>query len=44
MLIVRGSKSEKTNALLNLIKEQDDYDLIEKVYLYAKDLNKQKSF
>ena len=34
MLIVGGSGSGKTNALLNLIKEQDDFD---KMYLYAKD-------
>ena len=31
-----GSGSEKTNALLNFIKEQDDID---KIYLYAKDLS-----
>ena len=31
--------SEKTNALLNLIKEQGDID---KIYLYAKDLSKAK--
>ena len=30
---------EKTNALLNLINEQDDID---KIYLYAKDLSKLK--
>ena len=30
---------EKTNALLNLIKEQDDID---KMYLYAKDLSEPK--
>ena len=32
MLTIRGSGSGKTNALLNLIKEQDD-DLIDKIYL-----------
>ena len=42
MLIIGGSGSGKTNALLNLIKEQDDDNLIEKIYLYAKDLNKPK--
>ena len=36
ILIIGGSGSGKTNALLNLIKEQDDID---KVYLYAKDLS-----
>ena len=33
-LIIGGSG--KTNALLNLVKEQDDID---KIYLYAKDLS-----
>ena len=37
ILIIGGSGSGKTNALLNLIKEQDDID---KIYLYAKDLSK----
>ena len=35
-MIIAGSGSEKTNALLNLIKEQDD---IEKIYLSAKYLS-----
>ena len=35
-MIINGSESEKTNGLLNLIKEQDDTD---KFYLYAKDLS-----
>ena len=39
MLIIGGSGSEKTNALLNLIKEQDNDNLIDKIYFYAKDLN-----
>ena len=39
VLIVGGSGSEKTNALLNLINEQED---IEKIYLYAKDLSEPK--
>ena len=39
ILIIGGSGSGKTNALLNLIKEQDDID---KIYLYAKDLNEPK--
>ena len=34
ILIVGGSGSEKTNALLNLINNQPDLD---KIYLYAKD-------
>ena len=34
ILIVGGSESEKTNALLNLIKNQP---YIDKIYLYAKD-------
>ena len=39
ILISGGSGSGKTNALLNLIKEQND---IEKIYLYAKDLSEPK--
>ena len=39
ILIIGGSGSGKTNALLNLIKEQDDID---KMYLYAKDLSEPK--
>ena len=35
ILIIGGSGSGKTNALLNLIKEQDDID---KIYFYPKDL------
>ena len=42
ILIVGGSGSGKTNTLLNLIKEQDKHDLIDKIYLYTKDLNKPK--
>ena len=38
-MIIGGSGSGKTNALLNLIKEQDDID---KIYLYAKDLSEPK--
>ena len=38
ILIIGGSASGKTNALLNLIKKQDDID---KIYLYAKDFSKQ---
>ena len=42
MLIIGGSGSGKTNALLNLVKEQDNDILIDKIYLYAKDLNEPK--
>ena len=38
ILIIGGSGSGKTNALLNLIKQDD----IDKMYLYAKDLNAPK--
>ena len=38
-MIIHGSRSGKTNALLNLINEQGDID---KIYLYAKDLNERK--
>ena len=37
MLIIGPSGSGKTNALLNL-KQQDNDNLIDKTYLYAKDL------
>ena len=39
ILIIGGSGSGKTNALLNLIKEQDDID---NTYFYAKDLSEPK--
>ena len=39
IIIIGGSGSGKTNALLNLINEQNDID---KVYLYARDLNEPK--
>ena len=39
ILIIGGSGSGKTNALLNLINEQNDID---KIYLYARDLNEPK--
>ena len=39
ILIIGGSGSGKTNAMLNLINEQSDID---KIYLYVKDLNKPK--
>ena len=33
---------QEKNASLNLIKEQDSDELIEKIYLYAEDLNEPK--
>ena len=39
ILITAGSGSGKTNTLLNLINEQNDID---KIYLYARDLNEPK--
>ena len=39
MLIIASSGSAKANALLNLKKEQNRDNLIEKIYLYAKSLN-----
>ena len=39
ILIIGGFRSRKTNALMNLINEQDDID---KIYLYAKDLSEPK--
>ena len=41
-MIIGGSGSGKTNTLLNLIKEQDSRDVIDKIYLYAKDLSEPK--
>ena len=37
--MIGGSRSGKTNALLNLINNEPDID---KIYLYAKDLYKAK--
>ena len=42
MLIIGGSGSGETNELLNLIKEQDSDELIDKIFLYPKDLNEPK--
>ena len=41
ILIIGGSGSGKTNAMINLINEQNDID---KVYLYARDLNERIIF
>ena len=37
-LIIGPSGSEKTNASLNLMQKQDNYNLIDKIYLYTKNL------
>ena len=42
MLIIGGSGSGQTNALLNLIKEQDSDNLIYKIYFYVKSLDEPK--
>ena len=43
MAIQNGpSGSGKTNALLNLIQKQDNGNLFDKIYLYAKDLSEPK--
>ena len=39
ILIIGGSRSRKTKALVNLINEQNDID---KIYLYGKDLSEPK--
>ena len=39
IFVIGSSGSGKTNALLNLIKEQDNID---KIYFYSKDLNEPK--
>ena len=43
-MIVGGSGYGKTNTLLNLIKQQDDNDfsIIDNIYLYFKDTNEVK--
>ena len=40
--IIGRSGSGKTNTLVYLIKEQDNHDFIDKIYLYERDLNKPK--
>ena len=42
MLIIGGAGPGKTNVLLNLLRVQDNDELIHKIYLYAKDLNEPK--
>ena len=41
ILITDHSGSIKTNTLLNLLKEQDNDNLIDKIYLHSKDLRKE---
>ena len=41
MLITGPSGSGKTNAILNLIQQNND-NFIDKIYLYAKDLDEPK--
>ena len=44
LLIIGDSRSGKTNALLNLIKQQDgeDCSITDKIYLYVKNPNETK--
>ena len=44
LLIIGDSRSGKTNALLDLIKQQDgeDCSIIDKIYLYVKNPNETK--
>ena len=42
MLIMGPSGSGKTNALLNLMQKQDNDSLVDKTYLYAKDVSEPK--
>ena len=42
IIIIGGSGSGKTKTLLNLIKAQGNCDVIDKIYLYAKDLSEPK--
>ena len=42
ILIVGASRSGNANALLNLIKQDNDGSLVDKIYLYAEELNELK--
>ena len=42
ILIIGSSGSEKTKKLINLIREQDYNDVIDKTYLYANNINEPK--
>ena len=42
IIIIGDPGSGKTNTSLNLIKEQDYHDVIDKIYLYTRDLSEPK--
>ena len=42
IIIIGGSGSGETNTLLNLIQERNYHDVIDKIYLYPKDLSEPK--
>ena len=42
IFFIDGSGSGKTSTLINLIKDQNFRDVIDKIYLHARDLNKRK--
>ena len=42
IIIIDGFGSGKTYTLLNLIKEQNYHDVVDKIYLYARDLSEPK--
>ena len=44
ILMIRGSGSGKTNALIDLIKKQDDvnYSFLDKIYWYVEDVDEIK--
>ena len=42
MITIGPSGSGKTDALLNLIRKEDNGSLIDKIYLYAKELSEPK--
>ena len=42
ILIIRGNKSGKTNAVINTIHHQEKGNDIDKIFLYATDLHKAK--
>ena len=42
IFIVRASRSRKANAFLNLIKQDSDGSLVDKIYFYAEDVSEPK--
>ena len=42
IIIICDSGSGKTSILLNLIKEKDYHNVMDKIYLYARDLSEPK--